>query len=228
MNAIFSEFSPAGVSSPRGRQPVSRAVNGGFAAANNGGFPAANNTGSGRSPDSGGGMARRRRPRRNRRGLIGMLLSIVVAVVIVIAIFAVYNQLTASANAAQTAIFVRQLAPQIANQYRGNYRGLNNQAAIRSGFVPDNWYSGTTIKDPDGAAVTIATAATPVPANSTFTVTFGDGVPPQTCKAVLGALKSDPRYVSVKVGAAGAVRASTQSDIDTECAKEGDFVVKFR
>ncbi len=167
-------------------------------------------------------------PRRNRRGLIGMLLSIVVAVVIVIAIFAVYNQLTASASAAQTAVFVRQLAPQISNQYRGTYTGLDNAAAISSGFIPDNWRNGNTITDPNGATVTVASA----PNSSRFNITFVGGVPVQTCKAVLGALKSDGRFHAVGFGSTSRRKnlVDTPAKINSECARSagGDFIVRFR
>ena len=167
-------------------------------------------------------------PRRNRRGLIGMLLSIVVAVVIVIAIFAVYNQLTASATAAQTAIFVRQLAPQITNQYRGNYTGLDNAAAISSGFIPDNWRNGNTIKEPNGTTVTIASGGN----IGRFKITFAGGVPVQTCKAVLGALKSDGRFHGVGFGSTNRRKnlVDTPAKINSECARSagGDFIVRFR
>jgi len=166
-------------------------------------------------------------PRRGRRGLIGMLLSIVVAVVIVIAIFAVYNQLTASASAAQTAVFVRQLAPQITNQYRGNYTGLNNAAAVSSGSVPDNWRNGNMIMDPDGTTVTIAATTS----GGSFTITFVGGVPVQTCKAVLGALKSDQIFAAVQFGSAGTPHRNvdTPAKINSECARSagGNFVLRF-
>ena len=233
MNTIFSQLFLAGVSDPTDRQPVARAVHGSFVADNSGGSPAVEppgGSGFGRYP--GGGMprggqppGRGRLPRRNRRGLIGMLLTIVVAVVIVIAIFAAYNQVTASSSAAQTAVFVRQLAPQITNQYRGNYAGLTNAAAISSGFVPDNWVvTPSKIDDPNGRDVEIAGTAT------NFSITIAGGVPSQTCKAVLGALKSDPTFVGVKVGggSGNAVRAITQAAINTECAKTGNFAVTFR
>ena len=230
MSTIVSHFSPAGVSGLTGRQPVAQAFAGGdmrrgvhmpgggrlprkkARRRNNGGFPHRNN----------GGF-----PRRSRRGLIGMLLTIVVAVVIVVAIFAAYNQVTASSTAAQTAVFVRQLAPQITNQYRGNYAGLTNAAAISSGFVPDNWVvTPSKIDDPNGRDVEIAA----IENGAKFTITIADGVPSQTCKAVLGALKSDPTFVSAKVGggSGAAVKATTQAAINTECAKTGNFVVTFR
>ena len=224
MSTIFSQVFLAGVSGLNARQPVGQAVSGGFDADNCGGHAGSmrrvrQTPGRGRLP------RHSRTPRRRRRGLIGMLLTIVVAVVIVIAIFAAYNQVTASSSAAQTAIFVRQLAPQITNEYRGNYAGLTNAAAISSGFVPDNWaVSSNAIDDPNGRDVTIAGTAT------NFTITIAGGVPSQTCKAVLGALKSDPTFVGVKVGggAGNAVRATTQAAINTECAKTGNFVVTFR
>ena len=168
-----------------------------------------------------------RMPRRNRRGLIGMLLSIVVAVVIVIAIFAIYNQLTASASAAQTAVFVRQVAPQITNQYRGNYTGLNNAAAVSSGFIPDNWRNGANIEDPDGTTVTIASANS----NANFTITFVGGVPVQTCKAVLGALKTDRTFDRVTVGSNNRNRdaVDTPAEINTQCTGSGGgFVLQFK
>ena len=180
-----------------------------------------------RSAPSTGSALRTRMPRRHKRGLIGMLLSIVVAVVIVIAIFAVYNQLTASASAAQTALFVRQLAPQITNQYRGNYTGLDNAAAVSSGSVPDNWRNGNTIKDPDGTTVTIAATTS----GGSYTITFAGGVPVQTCKAVLGALKSDRTFAAVQFGSAGTPRRNvdTPAEINTQCARSagGNFVLRF-
>ena len=217
MSTIFSQFSPAGVSGLNARQPVGQAVSGGFAADTCGGH--AGSMRRGRLP------RRSRTPRRGRRGLIGMLLTIVVAVVIVIAIFAAYNQVTASSSAAQTAVFVRQLAPQITNEYRGNYTGLNNASAISSGFVPDNWVvAADKIDDPNGRDVEISGTAT------NFSITIAGGVPSQTCKAVLGALKSDPTFVGVTVGGGqgAAVEARTQAAINTECAKTGAFVVTFR
>ena len=169
----------------------------------------------------------RRRPRRSRRGLIGILLSIIVVVAVIIAIFAIYNQVTASANAAQTALFVRQLAPQVTNQYRGDYTGLSEATAISSGFVPDNWRNGNTITDPDGATVTIRGGSRA----GRFLITFKDGVPVQTCKAVLGAVKSDPTFINATVGGAAAARSNvdTAGGINTACAKsaDGDFIVRF-
>ena len=175
------------------------------------------------------GVARRSRtPRRGRRGLIGMLLSIVVAVVIVIAVFAAYNQVTAAANAAQTAVFVRQLAPQINSQYRGDYTGLDNAAAISSGFVPDNWRNGDTITDPSGAQVTIRAGGSTV---ERFVVIFVGGIPGGSCKAVLGALKSDPTFFSATIGASNHVRSTidTPATITAACAgsASGDFKVRF-
>ena len=174
-------------------------------------------------------VARRSRtPRRGRRGLIGMLLSIVVAVVIVIAIFSVYNQLTAAANAAQTALFVRQLAPQITSQYRGDYTGLDNAAAISSGFVPDNWRNGDTITDPSGARVTIRAGGSTV---ERFVVIFVGGIPVGSCKAVLGALKSDPTFFSAMSSGGNHVRSTidTPATITAACAgsASGDFRVRF-
>ena len=167
-------------------------------------------------------------PRRSRRGLIGMLLSIVVAVVIVIAVFAVYNQVTAAANAAQTAVFVRQLAPQISSQYRGDYTGLDNAAAISSGFVPENWRNGTHIVNPDGARVTIRAGGSTV---ERFVVIFVGGIPVGSCKAVLGALKSDPTFFSVTIGDRNHVRSTidTAATITAACASSasGDFRVRF-
>ncbi len=180
------------------------------------------------APHQSRGARRTCMPRRNRRGLIGMLLSIVVAVVIVIAIFAVYNQLTASASAAQTAVFVRQLAPQISNQYRGNYTGLNNAAAVSSGFIPDNWRNGNAIRSPSGARVTIG----PLDSGRNFRITFHFGVPVQTCKAVLSALKSDQRFYTLRVGGTSTPRrdVDTPAKINTECAGfgRGDFEPRFR
>ena len=156
-----------------------------------------------------------------------MLLSIVVAVVIVIAIFGVYNQLTAAANAAQTAVFVRQLVPQITSQYRGDYTGVDAAAAIRSGFVPDNWQSSeSTIKDPNGAAVTIGRGG-----GGRLVITFVGGVPIQTCKAVLGALKSDRSFFGLRSGNNNIRRRGieTQDGINTACATAtgGDFKLRF-
>ena len=166
--------------------------------------------------------------RRGRRGLIGMLLSIVVAVVIVIAIFAVYNQVTAAANAAQTAVFVRQLVAQIISQYRGDYTGLDPAAAISSGFVPDNWHDGQRIRSPEGAQVTFDVFGDE---NARFVLTFEDGVASATCKAVLGAVRSDPRLLSVTVGAAGIKEPDvidTVGKINTVCAQSGDFDFRLR
>ena len=251
MSFTLSQFFLAGVAGPTGRQPDAQAVSDGTChPGHDGGFfrrfracfscfhrdmslEANPGGGSGFGAPPGGGLRRGgqpprngRFPRRHRRGLIGMLLTIVVAVVIIIAVFAAYNQVTASASAAQTAVFVRQLAPQVANEYRGNYDGLTSEAAIRSGFVPDNWHNGTTITDPDGTTVTIASANS----NANFTIMIDGGVPSQTCKAVLGALKSDPTFVGVNVGdgSGNPVRAITPADINTECAKTGAFAVTFR
>ena len=166
-------------------------------------------------------------PRRGRRGLIGMLLSIVVAVVIVIAIFAVYNQVTAAANAAQTAVFVRQVAPQITSEHRGNYPGLNNAAAVSSGLVPDNWRNGDTIVAPSGARVTFSPGG-----GGSFLITFGDGVPTETCKAVLGAIKSDHTLWEVRSGGTTRLADAIKdpSGINGACAgsADADFVLRFR
>ena len=168
-------------------------------------------------------------PRRGRCGLIGMLLSIVVAVVIIVAIFAVYNQVTAAANAAQTAVFVRQLAPQITSQYRGDYTGLDNAAAISSGFVPENWRSGTNIVSPSGAQVTIEVTSGK---SGRFIVTFDGGIPVVTCKAVLGALKSDPAFFNATIGGGNHLRSAiaTPAAIASACenSASGDFRVRFQ
>ena len=167
------------------------------------------------------------RPRRGRRGLIGMLLSIVVAVVIVIAIFAVYNQVTAAANAAQTAVFVRQVAPQITSEHRGNYPGVNNPAVISSGFVPDNWRNGDTIVSPSGARVTFSSGG-----GGSFLITFVAGVPTETCKAVLGAIKSDHTLWEVRSGGTTRLADAIKdpSGINGACAgsADADFVLRFR
>ena len=175
-----------------------------------------------------GRVARRSRtPRRGRRGLIGMLLSIVVAVVIIIAIFAVYNQLTASASAAQTAVFVRQLAPQISSEYRGAYDGLTKEAAIRSGFIPYNWRNGNTITDPTGATVMIGASTN----GRRFLITFDGGVPVQTCKAVLGAFKTDRTFRGVLFGSTnkGRDEVDTAAEINSACgaSPRADFVLRF-
>ena len=180
-------------------------------------------------PVPGGRVARRSRtPRRGRRGLIGMLLSIVVAVVIVIAIFAVYNQLTAAANAAQTALFVRQLAPQISSEYRGDYADLDNAAAISSGFVPDNWRNGNAIRSPDGIAVTVRGSGAD---SGIHVITFVGGVATGTCKAILGALKSDHQFSAARIGGTLFEHGNldTPAEINNHCAgsQRADLQLRF-
>ena len=54
------------------------------------------------------------------------------------------------ATATQTAVFVRQLAPQITQRYRGDYTGISAESVIGSGFVPANWTEGDDkIEDPE-------------------------------------------------------------------------------
>ena len=175
-----------------------------------------------------GRTPRRRMPRRGRRGLIGILLSIVVVVVIIIGVFSVYNQVSATATATQTAVFVRQLAPQITQRYRGDYKGITAKSVIGSGFVPNNWTEGDDkIEDPEGRDVTIAATN----ADASFTITFVGGVAEETCKAVLGALKSDRTFEKANYNAdQEAADIDTTAQINTECEKAlvGNFVLQFR
>ncbi|WP_419738605.1 type 4 pilus major pilin [Ruegeria sp.] len=112
-------------------------------------------------------------------------MSFVVVVVIIIGIFALYAQLQGTSNATQTALFTRQLAPQAAQFYRGDYTGFDAQKAISLGFVPTNWQkSNAKIEDPSGNTVEIAGTG------DAFTITFND-VTDDTCQAVLSTLRGD-------------------------------------
>ena len=251
MRTALSQFLAACGAGQTGRQPVARIATGSLPDDKYGRFPAGENGavsafdadgdpahdcgGAGGAPCAGHGPgwprhARRgRHPRRHRRGLIGVLLSIIVLVLFIIGIFAVYNQITASATAANTAIFIRQLAPQVTQFYRGNYSGINARAVIGAGFVPANWQrDGSNIEDPEGRNVLIAAAS----GNARFTITFASGVAEETCKAVLGALKTDRTFVSVRINALlrnrGAV--DTPQEIQTACqaADPTTFVLTFR
>ena len=170
----------------------------------------------------------RRMPRRSRRGLVGTLLSIVVGVAIIIGIFSVYNQVTATATAANTSIFIRQLTPQIMARYKGSYVGINAEKMIQAGFVPTTWQKAEdSIEDPRGNNVTIA----PGTGNNSFVITFEGGVLEEACEAVLNATLDDTTLSAVQIRKATVAFAArdTVNDIATACndADADDFVLEF-
>ena len=157
-------------------------------------------------------------PGRCRRGLIGMLLTIVIAAVIIIIVFAVYNQVTATVNAAQTALFVRQLSTRITQTYRGDYTDLTDRAVIGAGFVPETWLrDAETIEGPEGNSVRILSNTSDY---SSYFILLSPGVSLETCKAVLSALRTDRTFDSFAVKGGpytDAAEAATPEAILSEC-----------
>ena len=155
-----------------------------------------------------------------------MLLAIVIAVVIIIIVFAVYNQVTATVNAAQTALFVQQLSTRITQTYRGDYRGLSPRAVIGSGFVPETWQKdGSTIMDPEGREVRFSVADW-AGWGPSYAIMFSEAVPEETCKAVLNALRRNHTFNGAFLGngrAVNAVDLDTPAKIQNECQAPKTF-----